>query len=117
MELSDKKRTVSEARKLFNKVRRFFICHFEKEIISRNLKRRRGECLQCGHCCKLVYRCPLLVESQHTMKCLIYNAGRPTQCRVFPLNISDLADVNFRCGYYFDYSSLSDWDPGAIGKK
>ncbi len=117
MVLSDKERAVSEARKLFNKVRRFFICHFEKGVVARNLKRRRGACLQCGRCCKLVYRCPLLVENRNTMKCLIYNVGRPAQCRVFPLNPSDLADVNFRCGYYFDYGSISDWDLGAIGKK
>lgn len=117
MVLSDREERVSEVRKLFNKIRRFFVCHFEKEIIFRNLKRRRGECLQCGRCCKLVYRCPMLVGDAKTMRCLIYNTIRPEQCRVFPLNPSDLADVNFRCGYYFDYSCLSDWDLGALGKK
>jgi hypothetical protein len=117
MALSVKETRVPELRKLFNKVRRFFICHFEKGLVASNLKRRRGECLQCGRCCKLVYRCPMLVGNKNSMRCLIYNTGRPEQCRVFPLNTSDLADVNFRCGYYFDYSSLSDWDLGAIGKK
>lgn len=117
MALSDKEGTVSEARKLFNKIRRFFVCHFEKEIVTSSLKRRRGECFQCGRCCKLVYRCPLLIGNQSTMKCLIYNTVRPWQCRVFPLNTSDLADVNFRCGYYFDYSCLSDWELGDIVKK
>jgi hypothetical protein len=117
MVLSPKEVTVTEFHKLFNKVKRFFICHFKKEVVAYNLKRRRGECLQCGRCCKLVYRCPLLVGEKNTMKCLIYHTGRPQQCRVFPLNTSDLADVDFRCGYFFDYSPVADWDIGMLGKK
>lgn len=113
MVLLDKERAVPEARKLFNKIKRFFICHFKREVLTSSLKRRRGECLQCGRCCKLVYKCPFLIVGQSTMKCLIYNIGRPEQCRVFPLNTSDLADVNFRCGYFFDNSPLSDWDVGS----
>ncbi|MEO0190907.1 MAG: hypothetical protein ABIL18_07995 [candidate division WOR-3 bacterium] len=103
-------------RKLWNKLRRFYICHFRKEMLAYNLKRRRGACLQCGRCCKLVYRCPMLVGNGSTMRCLIYNTGRPQQCRVFPLDHADLADVNFRCGYFFDYSPVSDWDTGVLGR-
>ena len=88
--------------KLKNKVRRFVICNLKEDYLKEQEAKRRGECLQCGKCCSLVYRCPFLKGSRENIWCQIYHNGRPKQCIAFPIDEKDLADVNFECGYYFD---------------
>ncbi|HEY4716475.1 MAG TPA: hypothetical protein VII00_05165 [bacterium] len=109
MELLLEKIKNHEVRKLVNKVRRFIRCHFNAEYLGFYLKKRRGGCLQCGECCSLVYKCPFLIRKGIQKKCLIYHTGRPRQCRLFPIDRFDLSDVNFKCGYFFDYNPASDW--------
>jgi len=80
------------------------ICHFKRDYLHKSLSARQGDCLQCGKCCELLYRCPALVKRNGMTRCLIYHRGRPVQCRAFPIDIKDLADVNFECGYFFSSS-------------
>ncbi|MBI5181578.1 MAG: hypothetical protein HZA06_01545 [Nitrospirae bacterium] len=88
--------------KLKNKIRRFILCNLHKDYIKEQESHRRGICLQCGKCCRLVYRCPFLKGSGENIWCQIYHNGRPKQCIAFPIDKIDIADVNFECGYYFD---------------
>ncbi len=84
-----------------SKIRRFVLCKFHKGYVEAQLKKRRGDCLQCGKCCRFLYRCPFLIGSDENMRCLIYNFCRPSQCIAFPIDVKDLEEVNFKCGYYF----------------
>ena len=40
--------------------RRFLLCQFYKPYVEKQLAKRRGSCLQCGKCCDLSVKCPLL---------------------------------------------------------
>ncbi len=93
---------------LSNKVRRWIICHFKRGYLQRSVSVRHGDCWQCGKCCELLFRCPALVKKNGTTRCLIYHRGRPMQCRAFPIDLKDLADVKFNCGYFF--SSQCPWN-------
>lgn len=66
--------------------------------VRKQLERKRGICLQCGKCCQFAIRCNHLTLDN---KCDIYNLKRPKQCVYFPIDERDLADVDFKCGYYF----------------
>lgn len=94
-----KKRITKKAFK--NKLRRNFLCTFHKKEVIDNLKFRHGECLQCGRCCELLFKCPFLVKNGQGTKCLIYNIVRPNSCKMFPIDRRDIEEVNFKCGYYF----------------
>jgi hypothetical protein len=87
--------------KLANKIRRFVLCTIDSSYIERQQAMREGECVRCGRCCRLVFRCPFLGGSDENPTCLIYEKGRPFQCAAFPIDPRDLADVDFQCGYSF----------------
>lgn len=68
-------------------------------------KNRKGYCKQCGDCCNLAYRCPLLNKKN---ECRIYSwrifghEVRPWICCSFPNNKWELEKSRVtRCGYYF----------------
>ncbi len=84
--------------KLKGVFRRFFLNIFRREYVRNQMKLRKGECCQCGQCCQLAFRCLLLTNSG---KCLIYHKGRPKQCKTFPIDERDLAEVDGECGYFF----------------
>ena len=84
------------------KLRRFFIVHFRKNYLERQLRSRRGDCLQCGVCCNFSLPCPMLTKRR---LCLVYGVCRPKACRVFPIDQKDLDDVaacGGVCGYRFE---------------
>jgi len=83
-----------------SKIRRFFLCITQKEYVRDQEKRRSGECVSCGKCCMLPFRCPFLIGDEDNFRCGIYNE-RPGQCRAFPIDERDLKDVNYQCGYFF----------------
>ena len=95
--------------RLGNKIRRLFLCSLKPEVIEQKIQHRDGECVQCGMCCKLVFKCPFLGGSEENPRCMVY-AGRPKPCVAFPIDERDLADVNFRCGYTFDKKVLPSPD-------
>lgn len=83
---------------LRGKIRRWYLTTFRKNYVQHQLTIRQGQCSQCGACCRLVVRCPLLTSSQ---LCSQYHRGRPANCTCFPIDERDLRDVGGRCGYYF----------------
>ncbi len=83
---------------LKGKVRRLWLTWFRKGYVRSQLARRQGECLQCGDCCKLMFRCLYLTRDQ---LCSRYDHGRPDNCTCFPIDERDLRDVGPRCGYSF----------------
>ena len=85
---------------LSNKVRRLILCTVDSDYITQQQKMRGGECVGCGKCCKLVFRCPFLGGTEENPRCEVYD-DRPKPCQVFPIDERDLADVNFQCGYFF----------------
>jgi uncharacterized protein len=61
---------------------------------------RQGECNRCGACCKILFNCPFVVESEGAVfTCSIYDR-RPPSCRLFPMVPADLREVD-RCGFSF----------------
>lgn len=86
--------------RLTNKFRRFFLCAVKPEYIEEQIRHRGGECVQCGRCCRLVFKCPFLGGTEENPRCMVYE-GRPKPCVAFPIDERDLADVNFQCGYFF----------------
>lgn len=93
------------ARQVVGKVRRFF----RASIYTRNneelLSRRRGECTRCGACCKILLRCPFLIEKPENApgdiySCSIYG-NRFNNCRIYPIVPQDLLEVEEECGYTF----------------
>lgn len=83
---------------LKGKLRRFWLTTFRKGYVEAQLARRQGECLQCGKCCKLMFRCIYLTRDQ---LCSRYHAGRPANCTSFPIDQRDLRDAGGSCGYSF----------------
>jgi Fe-S-cluster containining protein len=61
---------------------------------------RQGECNRCGACCKIVFKCPFLLEDAGVFTCSVYD-HRPPSCRLFPMLPADLRDVE-QCGFTFE---------------
>ena len=85
-------------RQAWGKVRRFYLSHFVPGYVEKQLKLRRGECRRCGACCTLLFRCPHLRGAN---ECGTYQR-RYLQCRLFPIDERDLAEVEGRCGFWFE---------------
>ena len=101
-------RSVSSTKltQLGNKFRRLILCTVKSDYIKRQEQIRGGECVGCGKCCKLVFRCPFLGGTEENLRCMVYD-DRPKPCQAFPIDDRDLADVNFQCGYFFQTTQLS----------
>ncbi|HFD81378.1 MAG TPA: hypothetical protein ENK05_13445 [Gammaproteobacteria bacterium] len=63
---------------------------------------RRGNCNDCGECCRLPNRCPFLRTRSDGggSHCAIYRI-RPLNCRKYPRTADELITPE-RCGYYFE---------------
>jgi hypothetical protein len=61
---------------------------------------RQGECNRCGACCKILFKCPFLVEDKGSFSCSVYD-HRPPSCRLFPMVPADLREVD-RCAFSFE---------------
>jgi hypothetical protein len=89
------------ARQVQGKLRRFVSINFRKDEVIEKLALRRGDCNRCGACCEILFKCPFLRKHDDgTSTCGIYE-DRPNQCRLFPLEQRDLAEVRGTCSYYF----------------
>jgi hypothetical protein len=63
-------------------------------------KRREGECVHCGACCKLPNVCPFLkYGADGQSSCSIYPI-RPLNCRKYPRTESEFITED-TCGYRF----------------
>ena len=89
------------ARQAQGKLRRFVSANFRKQEVVAALALRRGECNRCGACCEILFKCPFLKKHKDgTTTCGIYE-DRPNQCRLFPIEQRDLAEVRGSCSFYF----------------
>lgn len=89
------------ARQAHGKLRRFVSANFRKENVVAALSLRRGECNRCGACCEIFFKCPFLRKHRDgSTTCGIYE-DRPNQCRLFPIESRDLAEVRGSCSFYF----------------
>ncbi|OGZ35497.1 MAG: hypothetical protein A3A94_02670 [Candidatus Portnoybacteria bacterium RIFCSPLOWO2_01_FULL_43_11] len=63
-------------------------------------QKRKGECVDCGECCKLFNVCPFLkYKSDNKSYCAIYKI-RPLNCRKYPRTASEFVTSD-TCGYKF----------------
>lgn len=74
--------------------------------VRASLARRKGNCLRCGACCRLVMRCIFFHKDGELPACRLYRV-RPPNCSNFPLDRFDLADRDLvspdhPCGYWWD---------------
>jgi hypothetical protein len=83
---------------LVGKLRRSWLTTFRPGYVRAQRARRRGSCRQCGRCCRLGFRCPLLTRRN---RCAIYHVVRPANCTRFPIDSRDLSEVGGQCGYRF----------------
>ncbi len=86
------------------KIRRFFNGHFRKKRVKKFLDNRQNECSRCGACCKLMFNCPFLVDLEDGSTSCSIHEKRPVNCRIFPIDMKDIADRNIidpngKCGY------------------
>lgn len=84
------------------KVRRFIKATIQqKRTLELVAASRRGQCTRCGACCMILLRCPFLERTRdHQYRCKIY--GRHfAQCKLFPMEPRDLAEIDAECGYFF----------------
>ena len=83
---------------LRGKLRRIYLTTFRAGYVREQNRRRKGECRQCGSCCRLLFRCFSLTPDD---LCRTYSR-RSAVCSTFPIDERDLRDVGPHCGYYFD---------------
>jgi hypothetical protein len=89
------------ARQAQGKLRRFVSANFRKDEVIASLALRQGDCNRCGACCEILFKCPFLKKHRdQTTTCGIYE-DRPNQCRLFPIEKRDLAEVRGTCSFYF----------------
>ena len=89
------------ARQVRGKLRRFVQIRFRRDEVIESLALRRGDCNRCGACCEILFKCPFLKKhTDGTTSCGIYE-DRPSQCRLFPIDQRDLAEVRGTCSFYF----------------
>ena len=95
------------AKQAAGKVRRFVQANIYTSENEKLLARREGECTRCGACCKILFKCPFLIEEAGkesgaavSYKCGIYGQHF-NQCRIYPLVPRDLEEVEEPCGYTF----------------
>jgi hypothetical protein len=89
------------ALQLHGKIRRFIRANVHTKENEQLLAKRNGECTRCGACCKILLKCPFLLEENGEYSCSIH--GRHfAQCQLYPLVPQDLKEIDGECGYYFD---------------
>ena len=91
---------------LYGKIRRFYYHKFNPSYIEKNIIRRKGDCIRCGACCQLVFKCPFLKYENGIAVCEIHEK-RPGNCRHFPIDERDIGDrdlvlPNKKCGFSFN---------------
>jgi hypothetical protein len=63
-------------------------------------EKRRGQCIRCGECCRIVFRCPFLKRTPDGGQfCGIYSYRFPS-CRKYPRAEFEWSTPK-TCGFYF----------------
>jgi hypothetical protein len=70
-------------------------------VSKKRSKKRKGQCVNCGSCCKLPNECQFLkYDAQGNSYCSIY-AIRPLNCRKYPRTESEFITAD-TCGHKFE---------------
>lgn len=84
-----------------NIILKIYVFSLSKEYIDRQIKLRKGECSQCGECCKFmdVFKCKFLSDDN---KCLIQD-NKPEKCKLFPIDEKHLEITGLKgvCSYHW----------------
>ncbi|HUW19564.1 MAG TPA: hypothetical protein VMW16_09700 [Sedimentisphaerales bacterium] len=64
-------------------------------------KKRKGQCIRCGACCKLPNVCTFLRYTADGKPCCSIYIIRPLNCRKYPRTESEFVTAD-TCGYKFD---------------
>jgi Fe-S-cluster containining protein len=82
-------------------LKRRYLMLLKKEEVENSLRRRRGECLSCGLCCKASFPCPFLFQQGERWLCKIHET-KPEVCKTYPFSPEDrFPHTEGSCGYYF----------------
>jgi hypothetical protein len=90
-------------------VRRFLLYIFKRKYVEESISKRKGNCVNCGACCRLAFKkCPYLIHEENGKSlCKIYTGFRMLNCKIFPIDQEDINDRNIiskiPCSYYFEY--------------
>jgi len=85
---------------VYVQVRRRFIYYTNRDYIYESLKRRRGECIGCGACCRTTWKCPFLYTENGQYRCKIHTK-KPELCSLYPFDEKDMFKHAKKCGFYF----------------
>jgi hypothetical protein len=111
------KRSLLVRARLFGGIlRRLFLHAFRPGYVRGQLQARKGECLRCGACCQMAWRCTFFHEPDGRPACKFYSNYRYPNCVNYPIDDRDIADRNLvfpdrPCGY----SWAPDGGPGQAG--
>jgi Fe-S-cluster containining protein len=87
------------------RLRRIKLFIFNYNSIKKSLSLRKGECNQCGECCKFLFVCPMLYKRNSKYACRIYKI-RPPICRLFPLTYHDISGLKSKCDFYWNKKDM-----------
>jgi phosphatidylserine decarboxylase len=96
----ERRRPPGPVRQFYSKLRRFWLVKARSVYVDRSIALREGECLRCGRCCWIAFRCP----HYDGAGCKIH--GRHyEQCKAFPIDRRDtelIRRLGGRCGFTFN---------------
>ena len=95
--MADGEKTASEIK---GRLRRMHLMILRREHVKKSVSLRKGECNQCGECCKFVFECPMLQKKKGKYTCRIYKV-RPDICRLFPLTHEDIRHLSHECDFFW----------------
>ncbi|MDD5655655.1 MAG: hypothetical protein PHF00_00170 [Elusimicrobia bacterium] len=88
------------------KLRRWALTTIKERYIAEMASRRQGECLRCGLCCKLLFKCPFLQTLPSGLSRCRIHKRRPDNCKYFPIDEKDIRErdslgADRPCGFWF----------------
>jgi len=90
-----------DKKQLVAKLRRLVLVHLKPGYVKKQQTLRNGKCNQCGKCCALFIKCPMLKDDG---LCTVYGKYRPKVCKVYPVDHRDIEEIKTlggSCGYNF----------------
>ncbi|UCC39197.1 MAG: hypothetical protein JSV96_15540 [Candidatus Aminicenantes bacterium] len=89
----------------WGKIRRLYYVYIRPGYVAKKKKLKKGECLRCAACCKLLLTCPYLTMTNGIADCKIHDR-KFKACKFYPIDEADLRDRDIvspekKCGFYF----------------
>lgn len=90
------------ASQAIGKLRRFYRANLNTSENEALLAKRQGECNRCGACCKILLKCPFLIEKPNNEYLCAIHGQHFNQCRIYPLVPQDIKEIEGTCSYTFE---------------